>query len=375
MAKVLILGGGFGGVVAAERLAEQLSDEHQITLVSRSRNFVFYPALVKVAFGRCEAKDVSFDLRHAMLDRRVNFIEAEVARIDPHERKVAIAHGEIEGNISYDYLIFALGRRLATERITGFYEHAHHLLNLDKALKFGNAISNFHHGRAVIGQCAGTRLPVPVYETAFALARLLKERGERDLVRITVVSPGEFASEFEDRDAAIALEKAFEAHEIEFLPNFPIETVTQNSVSTSSGQAINHDLLMLLPPFRGSSAASYLGLTNDEGYINVDWTMRVTGHKRIYAVGDCVNFTGPKMGHMATRQGEVAAMNLAAEIDGHEPVSHYSHELKLVIDEAGNDSIYLQKDIWKESPATIKRGRFWSWAKRAQKEYWQLSHA
>jgi sulfide:quinone oxidoreductase len=375
MAKVLILGGGFGGVVAAERLAEQLSDEHQITLVSRSRNFVFYPALVKVAFGRCEAKDVSFDLRHAMLDRRVNFIEAEVARIDPHERKVAIAHGEIEGNISYDYLIFALGRRLATERITGFYEHAHHLLNLDKALKFGNAISNFHHGRAVIGQCAGTRLPVPVYETAFALARLLKERGERDLVRITVVSPGEFASEFEDRDAAIALENAFAAHEIEFLPNFPIETVTQNSVSTRSGQAINHDLLMLLPPFRGSSAASYLGLTNDEGYINVDWTMRVTGHKRIYAVGDCVNFTGPKMGHMATRQGEVAAMNLAAEIDGHEPVSHYSHELKLVIDEAGNDSIYLQKDIWKESPATIKRGRFWSWAKRAQKEYWQLSHA
>lgn len=375
MAKVLILGGGFGGVVAAERLAEQLSDEHQITLVSRSRNFVFYPALVKVAFGRCEAKDVSFDLRHAMLDRRVNFIEAEVARIDPHERKVAIAHGEIEGNISYDYLIFALGRRLATERITGFYEHAHHLLNLDKALKFGNAISNFHHGRAVIGQCAGTRLPVPVYETAFALARLLKERGERDLVRITVVSPGEFASEFEDRDAAIALENAFAAHEIEFLPNFPIETVTQNSVSTRSGQAINHDLLMLLPPFRGSSAASYLGLTNDEGYINVDWTMRVTGHKRIYAVGDCVNFTGPKMGHMATRQGEVAAMNLAAEIDGHDPVSHYSHELKLVIDEAGNDNIYLQKDIWKESPATIKRGRFWSWAKRAQKEYWQLSHA
>lgn len=375
MAKVLILGGGFGGVVAAERLAEQLSDEHQITLVSRSRNFVFYPALVKVAFGRCETKDVSFDLRTAMLDRRVNFIEAEVARIDPYERKVAIAHGEIEGNISYDYLIFALGRRLATERITGFYEHAHHLLNLDKALKFGQAISNFHKGRAVIGQCAGTRLPVPVYETAFALARLLKERGERDQVRITVVSPGELTSEFEDLDAAIALEKAFAEHDIEFLPNFPIETVTQNSVSTRSGQAINHDLLMLLPPFRGSSAASYFGLTNDEGYINVDWTMRVTGHKRIYAVGDCVNFNGPKMGHMATRQGEVAAMNLAAEIDGHEPVSHYSHELKLVIDEAGNDSIYLQKDIWKESPATIKRGRFWSWAKRAQKEYWKLSHA
>ena len=78
MATVLILGGGFAGVATAERLAAQLSDEHQITLVSRVRNFVFYPALVRLAFGECEREAVSFDLRTAMLNRRVNFIEAEV---------------------------------------------------------------------------------------------------------------------------------------------------------------------------------------------------------------------------------------------------------------------------------------------------------
>ena len=70
-----------------------------------------------------------------------------------------------------------------------------------------------------------------------------------------------------------------------------------------------------------------MGVTDDDGYINVDWTMRVMGHERIYAVGDCVSFAGPKMGHMAVRQAEVAATNLAAEIDGHEPLSHYDHEL------------------------------------------------
>ena len=186
MAKVLILGGGFGGVVAAERLAEQLGDEHQITLISRNRNFVFYPALVRLAFGKCDANDVSFDLREAMLHRRVNFVEAEVAHIHPREKKVTIAHGEIEGNLPYDFLVFALGRRLATERITGFFENAHHLLNVDKAIKFGRAISDFREGHAVIGQCEGARLPVPVYETAFALARRLEERGERERVRITV---------------------------------------------------------------------------------------------------------------------------------------------------------------------------------------------
>lgn len=375
MAKVLVLGGGFGGVVAAERLAEQLGDEHQITLVSRSRQFVFYPSLVKLAFGKCEPKDVSFDLRRAMLDRRVNFIEAEVARIETEEKRVAIAHGEVEGNLPYDYLVFALGRRLATERISGFYEHAHHLLNLDKAIKFGKALANFHEGRAVIGQCAGTRLPVPVYETALALSRMLEEKGERERVSITVVSPNEFGSEFGDGDATLTLQKTFTDRQIQIVSDFPVESVTQNAVATRDGRTIGHDLLMLLPPFRGSSAASRIGITDEEGYINVDSMMRVSSHKGIYAVGDCVNFSGPKMGHMATRQAEVAARNLAAEIQGREPVTHYSHELKLVIDEAGHDSLYLHKDIGNEGRVTIKRGRFWTWAKRAQKEFWELSHA
>jgi sulfide:quinone oxidoreductase len=375
MAKVLILGGGFGGVVAAERLAEQIGDEHQITLVSRSRQFVFYPALVRLAFGKCRREDVSFDLRQTMLNRKVNFVEAEVARIDPFERKVIIAHGEVEGILPYDYLVFALGRRLATERITGFYEHAHHLLNADKAIKFGKAIESFREGRAVFGQCLGARLPVPIYETAFALARKLEKMGKRERVRITVVSPDTLEAELGDISAAVALKKALDTHRIEFLPNFSVKLVTKNAVLTNSGDAVNFDLLMLVPPFRGSSAASYVGITNHEGYINVDSAMRVTGHERTYAVGDCVNLDGPKMGHMAVRQAEVAAQNLAAEINGRNPTSHYRHEMKFVIDEAGSESIYLQKDIWTDEPATVKQGRFWSWAKWAQQNYWERSHS
>jgi len=375
MAKVLILGGGFGGVIAAERLAEQLGIEHQITLVSRSRQFVFYPALVRLAFGKAEQADVSFDLRHTLLNRRINFIEAEVVHVDPSERTVTIGHGEVEGKLPYDYLVFALGRRLATERITGFYEHAHHLLNVDKAIRFGKAVKKFHEGRAVFGQCVGARLPVPVYESALALARGLEESGERERARITVVSPTTLEAELGDVAAAATLKKALDKHQIEFLPNLSIESLTQDSAITKSREAIDFDLLMLVPPFRGSSAASYLEITNDEGYINVNSTMRVAGHERIYAVGDCVNFSGPKMGHMAVRQAEIAATNLAAEIDGREPVLRYEHEMKFVIDEIGTDSLYLHKDLSKDEPATVKQGRFWSWAKRVHEKYWELSHS
>jgi sulfide:quinone oxidoreductase len=378
MANVLVLGGGFAGVVAAERLSQLLGDEHQITLVSRSRNFVFYPALVRLAFGKCDKDDVLFDLRHTMLSRRINFVEAEVAHVDPLGRKITIAHGEVEGKLPYDFVIFALGRRLATERITGFYEHAHHLLNVDKAIKFGKAIASFGEGRAVFGDCPGARLPLPVFESAFALATLLESKGKRERTKITVVTPQTLEAQLADDGAAAALKQSLDHRNIELVTNFPIASLTRKSAKTDRGDAIDFDLLMLIPPFRGSSAASYMGVIDDEGYLGVNTNMRVVGLERIYAAGDCVAFVGPKMGHMAVRQGEVAAANLAAEIEGREPNLRYAHEMRFVIDEIGGgngNGFYLHKDLWENEPATVRQGRFWSWAKQVQKKYWEAKHS
>ncbi len=375
MAKILILGGGFGGVIAAERLAAELGDEHQITLVSRSRNFVFYPALVRLAFGKCTSEEVSFDLRKTMLEQRINFIQAEVARIDPDERKVIVAHGDVEGRLPYDFLVFALGRRLATERVIGFYENAHHLLNVEKTLRFAIALGAFHKGRAIIGQCHDARLPVPVYETAFALSRLLTARGERAETRITIVSPEPPGFHLGDSEAAIALRNALGVHDIEFVTDLPINQVSPGVVLASDGRSMKFNLLMLLPPFQGSPVMSHLGLTNNEEYINVNALMRVPGTERIYAVGDCVNFSGPKMGHMAVRQAEVAAANLVSELAGREPDSEYVHEMKLVIDEGGSGSLYVHKDLWVGEPASVRQGRFWSWAKRVHEKTWEIRHS
>jgi len=375
MAKVLILGGGFGGLVAAERLAKILGSNHQITLVSRSRRFVFYPALVRLAFGKCEREDVSFDLRDALLDRRVNFIEAEVARIDPDDQKVIIAHGDVEGLLHYDYLIFALGRRLATEKITGFYEHAHHLLNVDKAIQFGRAANAFRGGHVVIGECKGARLPVPVFETAFALAQLFEKRGVRQQSKITVVSPEPSGLIFNDPEVTMHINRALARHNIEYLPDFSIKVITEGLATTEAKHSVDYNLLSLVPPFEGASAAALLGVTNEEGYINVAPTLRVSGINRVYAIGDCVNFEGPKLGHMAVRQASVAAENLAAEIQGAVPDARYNHEVKVVIDEGPEGGLYFQKDWWDHNQTTVKHNRFWSWAKWAQEKYWEHSHS
>lgn len=376
MAKILILGGGFGGVVAAESLAKQVGDDHEITLVSRNRNFVFYPDLVRLAFGKCEPDDISIDLRETMVDRRVRFVCGEVARLDPVGQHVHIAGGDLEGKLPYDYLVIALGRRLATERVTGFFEHAGHILDVPSALKFGEQLKNFKEGRAVIAQCPGARLPVPVYETAFALSRMLRKRGQSDLARIMIVSPDPPNFPFGDLDMALALRKALEAHSIEYLPDFPIDIVLPTLVMTSNGHAMNYNLLMLIPPFRGPGAVIGLNITGEEGYINVDRLMRVQGIERVYAVGDCVNFMGPKLGHMAVHQAQVAATNLAMDIQGHEPAAFYDHEMMMVIDEGGGDTIYLHKDLWDDDErSTVKQGHFWSWAKRIHEKYWLATHS
>lgn len=377
MANILILGGGFGGVVAAERLAKKLGREHHLTLVSRDARFVFYPALVRLAFGKCGTEDISYDLRETLLDRRVRFIEAEVERVNPYSRKAYLKGGEMIGEIPYDYLILALGRRLAIERVTGFREHAHHLLTVEAALKFGQAARDFTGGHAVLGFCPGARLPVPVYESAFALSRLLEESGLRKRASITVISPDRPGDPLGGGEIEGALRKAFDAHDIKFVPHFPITRITPEELWTTEGLNLDYDLLMLVPPFQGASAAAEMGLdfTDREGYIRVDRTMRVPDVAKVYAVGDCVNFAGPKMGHMAVQQAEVAAANIIAEIEGREADALYHHELSLVIDEGGRDSIYLEKDLLSDEPENLRQGRFWGWAKRVHGRYWQAQHS
>jgi len=81
----------------------------------------------------------------------------------------------------------------------------------------------------------------------------------------------------------------------------------------------------------------------------------VRGIEQVYAVGDCVAFSVPKMGYMAVRQAVVAAENIIAELHGEEPAKEYEHEMKLVIDEGGSDSIYLRKEIWFDDEILVRQ--------------------
>lgn len=192
--------------------------------------------------------------------------------------------------------------------------------------------------------------------------------------RITIVSSETPNEMFGGLPMSEALKGALKSHRIDQVSDFAITQVTLNSVIANDGRMLSCDLNMLIPPFDGPGALVGTGITDAEGYVHVDTTMRVRGVERVYAVGDCVSFQGPKMGHMAVRQGEVAAQNLAAEIQGRALAANYDHEMMLVID-AGDDSMFVHKDLWIDDEAKVQHGPFWAWAKRKQERYWKAKHA
>jgi sulfide:quinone oxidoreductase len=375
MARMLIAGGGFGGLVTAEKLAAELGSTHEITLVSPSRTFTFYPALVQLAFGECEREEMQFDMFSRLKDLGVHFIEGEMTGLVRDRKAIEISGKDVRGEISYDYAVFALGRRLATEKVPGFFSHAHHLLSLDSAQKFGDAVRDFTKGDIVLGACPGGRLPIPLCEAAFHLSKRFEREIEAGDVRLKLLFPESVDDAFGGAQVHKRLEEAFVEHKINVIYNVPIVKVTEDDVFSSEGHKIHHDLLMLIPPFKGNPIMSGLGFTDPDDFVMVDGSMRIYHRENAYAVGDNVAFSGPKLAHMAVRQAQVAAANIASEIRGEQPKEVYYHEIAAIVDGGGADSIYIHFGIWDEELYRLKKGRFWGFAKQAHDAFWQAQHS
>src|SRR4051794_8085490 len=104
MAKILILGGGFAAIAAAEILAKNLGDQDEIVLVSKNDKFIFHPGLVPLVFGKINLNEIYFDLPRLLHSRRIRFVRGEVMAIDPNQRNVRLVNGPDEELLNYDFL-------------------------------------------------------------------------------------------------------------------------------------------------------------------------------------------------------------------------------------------------------------------------------
>ena len=113
---IVIVGGSFGGLTTAYDLKRLLHrGQHEITVISKERRFIFIPSLPWVAMGQKTIADISFDLEQPLTAKGINFVEAAMDRIDLEAQKV---HTD-SGSYDYDYLVIATGHRSANEAVQG----------------------------------------------------------------------------------------------------------------------------------------------------------------------------------------------------------------------------------------------------------------
>lgn len=194
--KALVLGGNFAGLTAAITLKRELGGDVDVTLVSKSDRFVFYPSLIWVPFGKRTARDISVPIARMLEEHGVEFVHAEATKIDPASRKVETT-GTVHG---YDYLVIATGFLNDFDVIPGLGPegNAYSITALEGAVDAAEGWARFVNepGPVVVGATQGAACFGAAYEFVFNVAYQLKRHGLQKRVPLHYISAEPFAGHF-----------------------------------------------------------------------------------------------------------------------------------------------------------------------------------
>jgi len=317
---VLILGGGVGGLVAANELRKALPREHRVVLVERETSFVFAPSFLWLMTGDRAAEKISRPL--ARLQRRgIEVIHGEIERIDPQKREAVVGGQSLTG----DYLVIALGAELAPETIPGLARAGHNFYTLAGAEALRDAFARFTGGRLLLLTAAPAyKCPAAPYEAAMLLEHACRKRKLREKTQIDLYAAEPGPMGVAGPEVSKAVRQMVEAKGITYHPEHQVKEVdpAARRLSFTNGAEASFDLLAYVPPHRAPKVVREAGLTGGSGWVPVDRHTLETKHARVYALGDVVAIPLalgkplPKAGVFAHGEAEVVAKNIARAITG-----------------------------------------------------------
>ena len=314
---IAILGGGVGGLVAANRLRRLLPREHRIVLVDRTVWHTFAPAYTAVMLGKKVAEQISGDLRR--LNRKgIEFIAAEISGIDVSSKTLHLSGQEL----TYDYLIVAMGTQYTAGEIPGLGT-AYTYYTLDGAEGLREEIANFTSGRiAIVVPGLPYKCPAAPYEGALLLEHYFRQR--RVEVEIRLFTPEPAPLPVAGKAVSQEVTEILAGREIRFSPSSRLQAVDPEAkkLTFQDGADAAYDLLIGVPLHEVPTVVREAGLAEEGGWIKVDRETLATSFEGVYAIGDVTGIplaNGlmlPKAGVFAEGQADVAARNIAAEITG-----------------------------------------------------------
>jgi len=371
--QIVVVGGGTGGAVLANDLADRLgpqidAGEVAVTLVNDGPDHVYKPVWLYVPFGQREPEDGRRRLRELVDDRvtvrvdRVTDIDTDAKQVRYHEAPVPI---------DYDHLVLATGSTLAPEEIPGLEAGGHNYYSESGAEALREDLLSFTEGHVVLSVVGTPHMcPAAPLEFVFMADDWFRERGLREDVDVTYTYPiqrvhgnphiAEWARPLMD-ERDIGVETFFNAESVD--PD-------AGTITSMEGIDLDYDLLVAIPPHRGIDLIAEAGL-GDDGWVDVDkHTLEAEAAEDVYALGDAAATGVPKAGSVAHYQAGVVGQRIASEVRGRPATATYDGKTLCFI-ETGMDAASFVEFDYEHPPSPAPPSEKLHWSKLAYNEsYW-----
>jgi NADH:ubiquinone reductase (H+-translocating) len=338
--RIVILGGGFGGLYAALRLEKTLARDPdvEILLVNRENFFLFTPMLHEVAASDLDLTHIVNPVRKLL--KRVQFFDGDVDRIDLPGRKVVVSHGAEHHSheVAYDHLVIGLGSITNFFNLPGLEERALTMKSLGDAIFLRNKLISTLE-EADFECCAADRQALLTFvvagggfagvETIASLNDFVREalrfypNLREEFLRVVLVHPGPvILPELGEKLGAYAQEK-LAARKVEIKVNTKVTGVSERGVELSDSSTILSKTLVWTAGTTPNPLLETLSCPKERGRLLVNEFLEVPDWPGVWALGDCAlvpdRHTGkfcPPTAQHALREGKVLAENLIATMRG-----------------------------------------------------------
>jgi sulfide:quinone oxidoreductase len=326
--RIVILGGGTGGTMTANRLRRRLdADEAEIHVVDRDDCHVYQPGLLLVPFGVASVDEIMRPRRRQLRDG-VIFHENEVEAVSTERDEVLLDDGT---RLPYDILVVASGVRLQpeeTEGMTGpgWNERVFTFYNPEGAAGLRNALERFDGGRLVVNLVdMPIKCPVAPLEFTFLADWYLRERGVRGRTDVVYATPLDGA--FTKPIASQHLGSLLAEKEIELVTEFNVGEVdgVGGTLASYDGRELDFDLFVTVPLHGGAAYVERSpGLGDALGFVPTGKaTLQTPAKPNVFALGDATDLPTSKAGSVTHFEAEVLTENIARYLAGRELEAGY----------------------------------------------------
>jgi sulfide:quinone oxidoreductase len=321
--QIVILGGGTGGTLTANRLRRRFdADEAEIHVVDRDDRHVYQPGLLFVPFGLAQIEEIVRP-RRRQLRNGVVFHENEIESVSIERDEVSLDDGTV---LPYDVLVVASGVRLQpeeTEGMTGpgWNERVFTFYDVPGAAALERALERFEGGRLVVNIVdMPIKCPVAPIEFAFLADWYLRERGVRARSEVVLATPLDGC--FTKPIASEHLTYLLGEKEIELVTEFSAGEIdgVGGTLVSYDGREVDFDLLVTVPLHGGAAYVERSpGLGDALGYVPTDpFTLQTKAKPNVFALGDATDVPTSKAGSVTHFEGELLDANIARYFRGDE---------------------------------------------------------